>query len=322
MLDPACGSGTFVFHAVRRLAAAGRAAGWTGPRILQACADQVRGLDVHPVAVTLARVTWLLALGDLVRDRPAKLTVPVFLGDAMQWNLRRYVGGADVLVEVPGDQPLHIPAGFAEDQAAFEAGLDALNQGLADEATPEAVGRALRRIEGAAPADADALAGTFARLQRLYRAGRNGIWTFVFRNLARPVWLSRAEQRADVLVGNPPWIVYRHLSPGMKDRLREVFKGKTRAEWCELMEHTDVCFAPVLTMAEAAEHPHNVARQMIVERDGLKQPAPAPRFSRTVPEITRSPQHAGQGTVDALADWGIPKDRIDKLVEDGAVVAS
>ena len=102
----------------------------------------------------------------------------------------------------------------------------------------------------------------------------------------------------------------------------EVFKGKTRDEWCALMEHTDVCFAPVLTMAEAAEHPHNIARQMIVERDGLKQPAPAPRFSRTVPEITRSPQHAGQGTIDALADWGIPKDRIDKLVEDGAVVAS
>ena len=98
--------------------------------------------------------------------------------------------------------------------------------------------------------------------------------------------------------------------------------AKTRDEWCALMEHTDVCFAPVLTMAEAAEHPHNVARQMIVERDGIKQPAPAPRFSRTVPEITRSPQHPGQGTIDALADWGIPKDRIDQLVEDGAVVTS
>jgi hypothetical protein len=68
--------------------------------------------------------------------------------------------------------------------------------------------------------DADALAQTFAQLQTLYRAGRNGIWTFVFRNLARPVWLSRAEQRADVVVGNPPWIVYRHLSAAMKDRLR------------------------------------------------------------------------------------------------------
>jgi SAM-dependent methyltransferase len=220
VLDPACGSGTFLFHAVRRLVAAGRAAGWTGPQILEACADKVRGLDVHPVAVTLARVTWLLALGELVTDRPAKLTVPVFLGDALQWNLRRYVGGADVLVDVPGEAPLQIPAGFAEDQAVFEQGLDALNKGLADGATPETVGRTLRGIQGAAPADADAMASTFARLQTLMKAGRNGIWTFVFRNLVRPVWLSRAEQRADVLIGNPPWIVYRHLSPGMKDRLR------------------------------------------------------------------------------------------------------
>jgi len=221
VLDPACGSGTFLFHAVRRLMAAGQEAGWTGPQILEACADQVRGMDVHPVAVTLARVTWLLALGRLVEDRPAKLTVPVFLGDAMQWNLRRTLDSADVVVDVPEGGSLAIPQGFAEDQAVFEQGLDALNQGLLDDAAPAAVGRALRRIPGVAIVDADALAATFRELQALYRAGRNGIWTFVFRNLVRPTWLSREEQRADVLVGNPPWIVYRHLSAGMKDRLRD-----------------------------------------------------------------------------------------------------
>ncbi len=241
VLDPACGSGTFLFHAVRRLAAAGRAAGWAGPRILDACAEQVRGLDVHPVAVTLARVTWLLALGGLLAERPAVLRVPVFLGDAMQWNLRRYVGGADVLVEVPGEAPLQIPAGFAQDQAVFEQGLDALSQGLADDAAPETVGRALRRIQGAEPADADALASTFARLQALYRAGRNGIWTFVFRNLVRPVWLSRPEQRADVLVGNPPWIVYRHLSPGMKDRMREALREYDLWVGGNLATQQDMC---------------------------------------------------------------------------------
>lgn len=242
VLDPACGSGTFLFHAVRRLKAAGKAAGWSGRRILEACEEKVRGLDVHPVAVTLARVTWLLALGDLVADRPAKLTVPVFLGDAMQWNLRRYVDSADVLVQVPGDdRPLQIPAGFAEDQAVFEQGLDALNQGLADDATQESVARALRRIEGAAPADADSLAATFAQLQALYRAGRNGIWTFVFRNLVRPVWLSRPEQRADVLVGNPPWIVYRHLSAGMKDRLREALRAYDLWVGGNLATQQDMC---------------------------------------------------------------------------------
>ena len=221
VLDPACGSGTFLFHALRRLVAAGRAAGWSDRRILEAAASQVRGLDVHPVAVTLARVTWLLALTELWDDRPGRLTVPVFLGDALQWNLRRYLDHADVLVEVPGDPPLQVPTGFAEEQELFEQGLETLNQGLREEATPEAIGRRLARLDGASPEDAERMAETFGRLQALYRAGRNGIWTFVLRNLVRPVWLSREDQRADVLVGNPPWIVYRHLSPTMKDRLKE-----------------------------------------------------------------------------------------------------
>ena len=84
--------------------------------------------------------------------------------------------------------------------------------------------------------------------------------------------------------------------PALKARLTQVFASKTRAEWCELMEHTDVCFAPVLTMSEAAEHPHNVARATIVEVDGIKQPAPAPRFSRTSVEISRPPAHPGEHT--------------------------
>lgn len=242
VLDPACGSGTFLFHAVRRLTAAARAAGWSGPRILEACAENVRGLDLHPVAVTLARVTWLLALGNLVEDRPSKLTVPVFLGDAMQWNLRRYVDGADVLVEVPGeDRPLEIPAGVAENQSLFEQALDALNQGLADKATPQIVTRALQRIEGISDADADKLTATYNKLQTLYLDHRNGIWTFVFRNLVRPVWLSRNEQLADVLVGNPPWIVYRHLSASMKDRLREALRAYELWVGGNLATQQDMC---------------------------------------------------------------------------------
>ncbi len=241
VLDPACGSGTFLFHAVRRLVAAGEAAGWPAPRILAACADQVRGLDVHPVAVTLARVTWLLALGRLVEERAGTLAVPVFLGDAMQWNLRRYVGGADVLVQVPGGPPLQIPAGFAEDQALFESALETLDRALKAGDTPTAVGRTLARTPGVAPADALALATTFARLQDLYRAGRNGIWTFVFRNLARPVWLSRPDQRADVLVGNPPWIVYRHLSADMKDRVREALRAYDLWIGGSLATQQDIC---------------------------------------------------------------------------------
>jgi alpha-methylacyl-CoA racemase len=107
-----------------------------------------------------------------------------------------------------------------------------------------------------------------------------------------------------------------------KARLREVFKTKTRAEWCALMEMTDVCFAPVLTMPEAAEHPHNKARQTFVEFAGKLQPAPAPRFSRTAPELQQPPAHAGEHTREVLADWGVSSERIEHLLANGAVKAA
>ena len=105
----------------------------------------------------------------------------------------------------------------------------------------------------------------------------------------------------------------------LKARLTELFATKTRDEWCEIMEHTDVCFAPVLTMSEAAEHPHNVERQTFVEVAGVTQPAPAPRFSRTENEIASAPAWPGEHTRDVLADWGLAADRIDSLLDSGAV---
>jgi alpha-methylacyl-CoA racemase len=108
--------------------------------------------------------------------------------------------------------------------------------------------------------------------------------------------------------------------PHLKERLREVMKSKTRAEWCELMEATDVCFAPVLTMSEAAVHPHNVERHTFIDVAGVTQPAPAPRFSRTVPEVKSAPAHPGQHSREILTDWGLPADRVSSLLESKAVV--
>ncbi|WP_165214380.1 class I SAM-dependent methyltransferase [Affinirhizobium pseudoryzae] len=225
VLDPSCGSGTFLFHALRRLIATGREEGLPPAEIVAACADRVFGIDVHPVAVALARVTWLLALGDLVQDRPPVLTVPVYMGDSMQWNLRPLGTSAEVLVDVPpNDPPLRIPAGLASDLGLFEQALDELNRGLNTLAEPEAVRDAIARA-GAMAEDAAMLGRTFAQLKQLFLDGRNHIWTFVLRNLLRPVWLSHPDHRADVLIGNPPWIVYRHLSAEMKDRLREALQS-------------------------------------------------------------------------------------------------
>ncbi len=107
--------------------------------------------------------------------------------------------------------------------------------------------------------------------------------------------------------------------PELKRRISELFLTKSRPEWCDLMEGTDVCFAPVLTMSEAAEHPHNVERETFVEVEGIRQPAPAPRFSRTIPVIESPPAHAGQHTREVLADLGISADRIGQLLDSGAV---
>jgi alpha-methylacyl-CoA racemase len=107
--------------------------------------------------------------------------------------------------------------------------------------------------------------------------------------------------------------------PELKVRIAELFKTKTCDEWCELMEMTDVCFAPVLTMSEAAKHPHNVERETFIELGGTVQPAPAPRFSRTAAEVTQLPAHAGEHTRDVLADWGVNAERIGQLIASGAV---
>lgn len=107
--------------------------------------------------------------------------------------------------------------------------------------------------------------------------------------------------------------------PARKAKITALFKTKTRAEWCELMEHTDICFAPVLTMGEAAEHPHNKARGTFVEIEGVLQPGPAPRFSRTVPETPVAAARPGENTREVLAAWGFAGDQIDTLFEVGAV---
>ena len=220
VLDPACGSGTFLFHAIRLKLAAAEATGLTRAAVISACVQQVRGLDVHPVAVIIARVTWLLALGPAIAEREGELHVPVYLGDAMQWNLRQIGDTRDVVVPVPDEAPLHVPAGFAEDQARFDHGLQTLTHALQEGASTAQVEGSLLRIQGVAAQDASAMADTYERLRGLYETGRNGIWPFVLRNLMRPLWLSRPEQQADVLLGNPPWIAYRHLSAEMKPRLR------------------------------------------------------------------------------------------------------
>lgn len=108
--------------------------------------------------------------------------------------------------------------------------------------------------------------------------------------------------------------------PDLRARIAAAFKTKTRDEWCARMEGTDACFAPVLTMSEAPEHPHNKLRQTFIEIDGVVQPAPAPRFGRTKPSMPRPPEAPGASTREALLEWGFSAAEIDGLAEAKAIV--
>jgi alpha-methylacyl-CoA racemase len=107
--------------------------------------------------------------------------------------------------------------------------------------------------------------------------------------------------------------------PELKEKIAEIFKAKTRDAWCEIFEGTDVCFAPVLTVAESREHPHAIARESYVEIEGVGQPRPAPRFSRTDAEIKRPPSSPGAHTDEVLGEAGFAADEIAKLRGDGVV---
>ncbi len=107
--------------------------------------------------------------------------------------------------------------------------------------------------------------------------------------------------------------------PALREKLAAVFRQRTRAQWCEALEGTDACFAPVLDIDEAPDHPHNRARNTFVEIDGVTQPAPAPRFSGTPPATPSAPPEAGRDSDVVLAELGLDQAEIDALRAQGAI---
>lgn len=230
VLDPACGSGTFLFHSVRRYLAAADAKGLSTNVALANLSRQVIGVDLHPVAVALARVTYLLAIGRerlTATDREA-INIPVYLGDSVQWRERidLFTGehlkikaghGASLLEDV-----LLFPQGMLDDPARFDrlvarlAGLAAKPRDRNTKISLEALFDRMAINAG----DRPLLRETFDAMCRLHEEGRNHIWSYYLRNLARPLWLAMPENRVDVLVGNPPWLSYRHMPAEMQDLFR------------------------------------------------------------------------------------------------------
>ena len=236
VLDPSCGSGSFLFYAVRRYLAAADAANLSLAESMHNVSSRVIGIDLHPVAVALARVTYLLALGRerLTIEGRGDLFVPVYLGDSLGWDQHEdllSVGNLVIPTEV-GDQLYSTELRFPDHLLADAARFDSIVQALVDEsgraAGAKAAGLAAGtiRLLGISDSDAAALVPNFVRLRQLHEAGRDHIWSYYIRNVSRPKWLAREENRVDVLVGNPPWLSYRHMSAGMQAKFKRLAQDR------------------------------------------------------------------------------------------------
>lgn len=264
VLDPACGSGTFLFHAVRRTLAEAEEAGLPGAdRAAEAC-RLVAGIDIHPVAVIIARVTYLLALAPALRERSGSLSVPVFLGDSMQLSISQVMAGKELVIRVPpppagegksgepagaGREQLDFPETFCRDPGLFDKAIEEMRRASLADRSRDQVEAALTRIteqhykaditreQSLAVTD---LGKTYETFDRLRREGRDTIWAYVARNLSRPLAYSSAGGWANVLVGNPPWVAYRHMSADLQKRFKEMARGE-RVYVSRLPSHNDLC---------------------------------------------------------------------------------
>lgn len=251
VLDAACGSGTFLFHAIRRYVAAAEAKGTTVREIIDGVTAHVIGMDLHPVAVTLARVTYLLAIGRhrLVDENRGEIRIPVYLGDSLQWqeqNADLWAAGnlvirADDKKDLFGNE-LTFPDALLDNAARF----DELVSEMANKASARKPGSPVPSLSATLNRLAIAekfrptVEATFKTMCRLHDEGRDHIWGYYVRNLARPLWLSRAKNRVDILVGNPPWLAYRKMTAEMQKTFREM--SEARGMWAggELSTHQDL----------------------------------------------------------------------------------
>ena len=223
VLDPACGSGTFVAEAVTHFIEAAKAAPLDPKEVLEWLRFSVAGIDVHPVAVHLARAAWVLAAQPAIQAAvedgfAANVTVPVYLGDALQLRFRTgdMFAEHNVTVQVEDEEntELVFPVSLVERAETFDALMSDVAEAIERGDDPTL---ALDDNQITDSGERQTLRETIAAMQRLHAEGRNHIWAYYTRNLVRPVALSRS--KVDVIVGNPPWLNYNQTVSTLRTEL-------------------------------------------------------------------------------------------------------
>ena len=224
VLDPACGSGTFIVEAVRHYIAHAESAGIAQEEVFGGLHAAVTGIDVHPVAVHLARAAWTLAAKPAISAGAAGLvSAPIYLGDALQLRYRSddMFAEHEVAIVVENDiaasngeaLELKFPRALVDDAQTFDGFISDIG-GHIERGGDAALALADHHI---AEEHRAMLLSTIATLQKLHSQGRNHVWTYYIRNMVRPVSLSHS--KVDVVIGNPPWLNYRNTSSILREAL-------------------------------------------------------------------------------------------------------
>lgn len=242
VLDPACGSGTFLFHAVRVFLEEAEDAGMESQRRAAEACRFVAGVDIHPVAVIIARVTFLLALAPALGNRSGNFSIPVYLGDSMQLSVKQVMGETDLVIQVPpppagggSREKLSFPEPICAKPPVFDRAIEAMRVGSLNDRSREQIEAQItreakevleRKLEPEEELAIRDLGATYETYHKLRVEGRDTIWSYVARNLSRPLALASGGGWANVLVGNPPWVAYRHMSPDLQKRFKELARGE------------------------------------------------------------------------------------------------
>ncbi len=240
VLDPACGSGTFLYSAIREKRRLLGDSQETLRHILQA----VQGIDIHPLAVLVARTNYLLALGDLLERRRGAITLPVYLADAIrlpEWEQNPLLLGLDdhpeeaegYRAELADGVRVSLPKDLLASPSLFDRAVDVI-QGFARayqgrSADFSGFRRFLRvqepRLADLAEPVLRALFGIARTLKQFLEEGRDSIWAFILKNIYKPLFL---QGHFDLVVGNPPWIAFRYMEPAYQRFLRRLITQEYR----------------------------------------------------------------------------------------------
>ena len=248
VLDPACGSGTFIETAVERIIS--HAGGLSATETLQKLQDNVVGIDIHPVAVQLAKATWVMAAADTIRaardenNNAGAVSAPIYLGDSMQLRYDTGTLTASQSIEletgetVPGrETPItfSIPKELARQQADIDQLISTMAATIDDGLDAQHVADAYEMSDESR----QSMKTVATQMKELHAADRNHVWAYYIRNMIRPAVI--AEEKVDRIIGNPPWLTYGQSADIIREELRGMSEKRYQI-WAggKLAPHQDI----------------------------------------------------------------------------------